>query len=523
MQKRKSMFNRKIEEQTYHCKLTGQLVHYLVSAPVLALKKYKLLVNLHSCHREPVELKRFVYLANLELDRWSEVEGLDNFIIIHPLGFGNSLFLGVGEMDIFNCINDINTKYNIDNNSISLVGFSMGGAAALNIATQYPDFFNCVCSISGYTNFNYWEGPNRKKYSIYEKKELEKIDAFFSVENLKFTNLLIAHGEWDRGLGGGVDFKFHQILTTRLDELNIEHKNIIYEQTSHAEFPLKRRKEVIDWVNRQSKKKFEGTFVFKIRDLRHSDFFGISTLSIETPAEVSEIKGVVNKNIISISTKNINSLEVDESRYPEVYINSIKTSSFTKSYRKRKGLSGPISDIKYTRIIFCYDDKCQDNFSKSFQKEIALADLKYFNKFNGGISCGAFRTGEFFFENQVKAYSQLDETSSTDTLVLYGTPKTNKKIDTLLRDAKILIEKETISFANEHIVKGEYGIRFIYPNDSGGYSIINTGTNEYIISKSFGIWYALLPDYIIYDHCDVKYFGYFDYNWKFSKKQFFEV
>ena len=457
------------------------------------------------------------------MKRWAEVRGIEEFIILHPLGFGNTLFVGVGEQDVFSCIEDIISKYTINKDNIFLVGFSMGGAAALNLAARNPSFFCGVCSISGYSDFRLWEGPSRNSLKKYEIPQIKNIEASFNIENLAHLNVLIAHGEWDLGLGGGVDYKFHRELAKNLKNKKIIHENIILEKTSHADFPKNRRENVINWIKKQKKKQLEGKFNFTISNLRHLPFFGIKISSFIDYSKKGKISGEVIGSSINLKTQNIGSIDVSKMLFNKSKINGVEAFDLSFKGLKNISTSGPIFDILYTKIYFCYDDQCSNEFSRSFQKEISDAEFKYYNKLNAGISCGPFREGINFFENETLPYSKGLLSNKHTTLVLYGTPKCNKMIQYLLEKANFKISNSSITTPIGEKISGNLGIRFIYPNSDGGYYIVNTGANEQIISKSFGIWYGLLPDFIIYDNKRVRFYGYFDKDWKFNNKNFFKV
>ncbi len=511
-----------VSVERYYSEILSKEIEYVVSKPQKSSKELGLIVNLHSCHREPVTFEKCIDVGKLEMERWSEVEGIEDYVIIHPTGFGNTLFSGTGELDVFNCIFDIINKCSIDNNKIFLVGFSMGGAGALNIASKNPSFFCGVCSISGYSDYRLWQGPSRKKLEQYEIPQIERMEASFNIGNLGYTNILIAHGEWDLGLGGGVDYVFHKELTKKLNNEDISHKNIVFEKISHAEFPKERREQVIKWMQEQTKKSLIDNFKFIISDMRHSLFFGIEIKSLIDYSKKGVISGNIRDNSIFIQTDNIGSLNVPEKAFKKSFIDGVDSFSLIDNSEK-KNMSGPISDIIYTKVFFCYDDTTSDEFSRSFQKEIATAELKYYNKFNAGISCGAFRTGISFFENQLLPYSTDLNKIKKATLVCYGEPGKNDVVDQLLQKANLKITENAIILPFEKVIEGEVGIRFIYRGENDNYFVINSGTSSKVIAKSFGIWYGLLPDFIIYNKKEVIYYGYFDKDWKFTKKNFYEV
>lgn len=521
----KHMKNRLTIIESYIEDISKEEITYLISIPIKTINLYSLIINLHSCHREPLSIEKCIEIGNSEMDNWSEVDYLDNFIIIHPLGFGNTLFTGMGEMDIFNCLEDIQLKYRINSQKIFLIGFSMGGAGSLNIGSKYPDLFCGVCSISGYSNYTLWNGPNRTKINVAEKIETTKREASFNISNFRYTNLYIAHGNWDLGIGGGVDYLHHKSLISELKKEGVKFKNVIYSKLSHAEFPIEKRQEVVKWFNKQVKKEIPADFEFIISDLRHGNFFDITVTSLLDYSSKAIIKGTHVSGVLNLFTTNVNSISINEKKYSNFNISGlpIEPKNRNSLLFKSKGKSGPISDIIFTRILFCYDDSCNNEFSSTFQKEMANADCRFLKSLNGGISCGSFRHGPSLYNHQVIPLSGIPKETKNFTLVLYGTKHTNKIIKEVLSKSPFKITNHQIKLNLNKNLEGKLGLRFVFPNNTGGYYIINTGTDERIIAKGFGIWYGSLPDYIIYDNDKILYYGYFSPTWEFDNKLFYTV
>ena len=60
-------------------------------------------------------------------------------IVLHPYGRYSNAFKFAGETDVLEALEDVHTRYAIDEDRISVRGFSMGGAACWQFATHYSD------------------------------------------------------------------------------------------------------------------------------------------------------------------------------------------------------------------------------------------------------------------------------------------------------------------------------------------------------------------------------------------------
>ena len=60
-------------------------------------------------------------------------------IVLEVFGRINNAYRWAGETDVFEALDSVRKRYNIDPDRIVLRGFSMGGAGAWHIGLQYPD------------------------------------------------------------------------------------------------------------------------------------------------------------------------------------------------------------------------------------------------------------------------------------------------------------------------------------------------------------------------------------------------
>lgn len=60
-------------------------------------------------------------------------------IVLHPYGRYSNAFKFAGEVDVLEALGDVQQRYKVDENRISVRGFSMGGAACWQFAVHYSD------------------------------------------------------------------------------------------------------------------------------------------------------------------------------------------------------------------------------------------------------------------------------------------------------------------------------------------------------------------------------------------------
>ncbi|MFO0978156.1 MAG: prolyl oligopeptidase family serine peptidase [Planctomycetaceae bacterium] len=90
----------------------------------------------------------------------------DHTIVLHPYGRYCNAFKFAGEVDVLEALEDVQKNYRIDEDRISVRGFSMGGAACWQFATHYADRWFAANPGAGFS-----ETPQFLK--VFQKEELK--------------------------------------------------------------------------------------------------------------------------------------------------------------------------------------------------------------------------------------------------------------------------------------------------------------------------------------------------------------
>jgi hypothetical protein len=90
----------------------------------------------------------------------------DHTIMLHPYGRYCNAFKFAGEVDVLEALADVQKRYRIDEDRISVRGFSMGGAACWQFATHYSDRWFAANPGAGFS-----ETPQFLK--VFQKEELK--------------------------------------------------------------------------------------------------------------------------------------------------------------------------------------------------------------------------------------------------------------------------------------------------------------------------------------------------------------
>ena len=74
---------------------------------------------------------------------------IDSMVQIGPFGRGDMWYHGIGEQDVFECIEFAKQIFNIDSDRIYLCGFSMGGTGTFELGLKHPDIWAACVPVCG--------------------------------------------------------------------------------------------------------------------------------------------------------------------------------------------------------------------------------------------------------------------------------------------------------------------------------------------------------------------------------------
>ncbi len=77
------------------------------------------------------------------------VSQIDSMIQIGPFGRGDLWYRGLGEEDVFECIDLAKQIFSIDEDRVYLCGFSMGGAGTFELGLKHPDVWAACVPVCG--------------------------------------------------------------------------------------------------------------------------------------------------------------------------------------------------------------------------------------------------------------------------------------------------------------------------------------------------------------------------------------
>jgi predicted esterase len=289
----------------------------------------------------------------------------DNAIVLHPFGRQCIGWKSAGEIDVFEAIDDVARRYEIDRDRIALMGFSMGGAGAWHIGAHYTDRFAIVHAGAGFAETAEYNRLERANYpASYEQTLWRLYDVPNYVRNFFNVPLVAYSGELDKQIQAA------RVMERALAAEGKELKHLIGPEMGHQYDPQSRKE--IEGIVRaavaEGRAPARDTIHLQTQTLRYNRMHWISATGLEEHWQDSRIDASRRGGKLEISTKNmvafsmeppggaLSSLTVDgvQLQVPDGAgaIHLYRTAGTWRlgqppenRPRKRPGLQGPIDDV----------------------------------------------------------------------------------------------------------------------------------------------------------------------------------
>lgn len=393
----------------------------------------------------------------------------------------------IGEAAVFEVIQLVCSRYNVDKERIYLIGFSNGGYAALALAQNYPSHFAAITSIGGsaYT-------PN--------------------AHNLINVNVLNITGENDyRDIVESTKNLTKQLITQE------KYNAIIAKKASHHSLWIALYSiDVLKWLLMQRKQEFPSRVKFRTERMKHNKAYWIEILEMGTRKKYCEVDAILlGKSEIKLKVQNINKITLTLPVYMmnkslSVKINSINididsTHENQLTIQKYQGkfqlvntttLQTPIVrsqgmgilDIFTEKFIVVTPSQYVDNYQKKAIKKIA-------DQFSNPITQGEYPILRVKYP--IHSDDELAENDIQDTnLVLIGIGNTNKLLERFRSGCPFIFDTTGYTYKKQ-VYQGDYTLMLISSNpqnDNRKILFIYTN-NQKLLLKNVFIRRLIIPAY----------------------------
>ncbi len=216
-----------------------------------------------------------------------------------------------GEIDLFEALDSVKSRYPVDENRLVIRGFSMGGAACWQFAVHYPSVFAAAAPGAGFAetaDFLKVFQSEKLQPTDYEQKLWHMYDCTDYALNLFNLPTVAYSGEIDSQKQAA------DMMAAALRKEGIELTHIIGPKTGHAYHPVAKQEVIrrIDSIVEQGRNPVPERVKFTTWTLRYNQSFWVTVDGMDShwkPARVdawlTQRRGVPTTEDVVVATENV--------------------------------------------------------------------------------------------------------------------------------------------------------------------------------------------------------------------------
>ena len=424
-----------------------------------------------------------------------------NWIQLDVYGRGNNAYRWAGETDVFEAMADVKRRFRIDEDRITLHGFSMGGAGAWHLGMHFPSLWSSVGPGAGFVDYYRYQkkDPNHADQRLPEPQHstLGIYDSIDYALNACNVPVCTYGGEKDPQLLAGAS------MTEAAQQLDVSIKLIVGPNMGHAFDPESQREFMAFHMEHSAKGKprfgERKQIRFTTRSLRYNSCDWLAIEEIANVYQPSTVGAKVNGDgDVEITTRNVAALRLNRDigadaiidgtimacrsagggLLPDVYFvkqdsgwqvldyDESRGFSNNPDRHKRHGLQGPIDDAFMSSFVCVRGTGTPWNETS---QQWANWTLDRFSK-----EFAQWMRGDLQIVDDTAVDKKL---LATNHLILFGDPGSNAALEKIVGDLPLKWTKESIRIGNREWSSADHGLSLIFPNpmNPSKYVVINSG------------------------------------------------
>ena len=444
-----------------------------------------------------------------------------NTFVLHPYGRFCNANKFAGEVDTFEALAHIRKNYPIDENRISVRGFSMGGAATWHIATHHAGLWAAAAPGAGFAETPEYQKSNLRETPWYEQKLWHLYNATDYAANLFNLPTVAYSGEIDKQKQAA------DVMARELKKEGIELTHIIGPQTEHKYHPdsipeINRR---IDSIVAKGRNPIPAHVKFTTYTLRYNKMFWVTIDGLEQHWEKATVDAEIkDAATIQARTANVTALTLsipsglspfaigqativmidaqklvappsqsDRSWRMRLQKNGktwVMATEATTALQKQHGLQGPLDDAFLDSFVMVRPTgkAANEAIGVWVKNEMEYASKIWRSQFRG--------------EAQIKDDSDITPADiANSNLILWGDPSSNKILAQIADKLPIKWSATNIQVGGKTYSSTQHLPLLIFPNplNPKHYVVLNSGFTFREDNASNARQTPKLPDWAIVD------------------------
>lgn len=419
-----------------------------------------------------------------------------SWIQLDVFGRGNNAYRWAGETDVFEAIADVRRRFRIDDDRVTLHGFSMGGAGAWHLGLHYPDLWSSVGPGAGFVDFYKYQ-KRTEPLPPWQHATLGIYDAIDYARNAANVPICTYGGELDPQLAAST------AVAQAAAQLDIPIRVMIGPDMGHKFDPESQKQFMAFHLEKSSAGRLvqntRRSIRFVTKSLRYNRCDWIRIETVDRVYEPSIVEAEISDDgTATIQTDNITALTVSRDVADRVLIDgdqlpcraaadgllpdvcyvlsgdgwqvldyeSSRTFADNPDLTKRHGLQGPIDDAFMESFVCVRGTGTPLNADGHVWANSLLSQF--------ATEFDQWMRGEI----RVIDDTAVDDRIIVDSnLILFGDPGSNALIAKMLPDLPIQWDAEKIVIGDQSWDTARHSISLIYPNplNPKRYVVINSG------------------------------------------------
>jgi len=384
-----------------------------------------------------------------------------------------------GEMDFFEAMSWVRSRYAVDPDRIVIRGFSMGGAASWHLGAHYAGRWAAVAPGAGFAETPEFLRVFQKETlnpAPFEKSLWHWYDATDYAVNFSNCTTVAYSGELDPQKQAA------DLMAQALAQEGLELKHLIGPQTGHKYHPevWKELVRLVDEAAAKGRDPLPKQIRFTTWTLRYNDMKWLTVDGLDRHWERARVDAEQDAGVVQAKTSNVSALSVELPSLTKVVLDGQElppaphyvkaegkwSAGSPAGLVKEHGLQGPVDDAFLSRFIFVQPSELPTHppVRSWMATEFPRAVSEWRRQFRGDV--------------RVKLDREIgDEDIASSNLVLWGDPGGNQILAKILPKLPISWDAEALKVGGKSYPARTHVPILIYPNplNPRRYVVLNSG------------------------------------------------
>jgi len=454
-------------------------------------------------HGRADQMNEVNFIARMDGKPLKQQEGQppQTWIQLDVYGRGNNAYRWAGETDVFEAMSDLKRRFRIDEDRVTLHGFSMGGAGAWHLGMHHPAEWSSVGAGAGFVDFYRYQKKDpenpEQRLPEYQHQTLSIYDSVNYAMNAFNVPVCTYGGENDPQLLASTSMR------DAAEVVDVPLKMIVGPKMGHAFDPdsLRQFMAFHQEQSRNGRPKYgqRKHIRFTTYTLRFNKCDWITIEEMTRGYEPATVEAMVNdEGDVEITTSNVDALRVMRDAGANVILDGVILECRTAAdgllpdvfyvrtpegweildYEESRGFSDNPEQRKRHRLQGPIDDAFMDSFvcvrGTGQPWNTATGRWSEWNLTRLQQEFAQWMRGDV----RVIDDSQLDEeTIRQNHLVLFGDPGSNEILKQIVDRLPVKWSPEAIQIGGQQWSAADHGLVMIYPNplNPAKYVVLNSG------------------------------------------------